>query len=144
MFVRGMAPAASPRSKPRGSGLPRSWKGWALRCTERDGCGWLAPHWKISNSCHTNCQTLTCCSVDWAGWGSCFTPRSHAGTSLHTDRVSSLLGTYLCIRITRRDRTKATGRNHQMGSQKSTAFAQLFFSPFCKCFWPVVKAHEPG
>lgn len=55
----GMAPAPSPRSKPSSSGWPRSWQGWALCCTETDGCGWLAPHWKTPNSCHTGYQTLT-------------------------------------------------------------------------------------
>lgn len=142
--VWGMAPAPSPRSKPSGSGLPRSWKDWALCCTETDGCRWLAPHWKTPNSCHTGYQTLTHCSVDWAGWGSCFPPHSHAGTSLHAERVSLPLGTYLCIGTTRRDRSKATGMNHQMGSQKTAAFTQLFSSPFCKCFWPVLKAYVPG
>lgn len=82
----GMTPDASARSKPRGSGLPKSWKGQALSCTEKDECGWLTPNWKTPNSCHIGYHTMTHCSMDCAGHGLCFSPRSCPGVTLNTEQ----------------------------------------------------------
>lgn len=82
----GMTPDASARSKPRGTGLPKSWKGQALSCTEKDGCGWLTPNWKTPNSCHIGYQTMTHCSMDCAGHGLCFSPRSCPAVTLNTEQ----------------------------------------------------------